>query len=132
MDSLGETMQPVMTMLTELGATVLADLEPYITDFADKYLPSIQEALSSAGEKIGEIFIWIADNIDLIATLVTVIGSLAVVLATISTVMSVVNTVMAASPVTWIVLGIVAAVAALVAIVVVVIKYWDEIKEFTA
>ena len=132
MDSLGETMQPVMTMLTELGAEVLADLEPYITEFAENYMPAIKDALSDVGEKIGEAITWIADNIDLIVTLVTIIGSLATVLATVATVMNIVNTVMAisASTVALPVTLITVAVMALVAAVVLIIKYWDEIKAF--
>lgn len=127
----GEAVAPINTALTELAADVLTQLEPYITDFAENYLPQITEALSGVGDAIGKVIKWIADNWDLISTLAIVIGSICAALAVFSTVMGIVNTVMMASPVTWIVLGIVAAIAALVAIIVLVIKYWDEIKEAT-
>ena len=127
----GEAVAPINTALTELAADVLTQLEPYITDFAENYLPQITEALSGVGDAIGKVIKWIADNWDLISTLAVVIGSICAVLAVFSTVMGIVNAVMMASPVTWIVLGIVAAIAALVAIIVLVIKYWDEIKEAT-
>lgn len=131
MATLGEAMEPVMTMLTELGAEILADLTPYVTEFAEKYLPDIKEALSGVGEAIGKVISWIADNWELVSTLAIVIAAISAALAVFSTVMGIVNAVMAASPVTWIVLGIVAAIAALVAIIVLVIKYWDEIKAVT-
>lgn len=131
MATLGEAMEPVMTMLTELGAEILADLAPYVTEFAEKYLPDIKEALSGVGEAIGKVISWIADNWELVSTLAIVIAAISAALTVFSTVMGIVNAVMAASPVPWIVLGIVAAIAALVAIIVLVIKYWDEIKAVT-
>lgn len=126
--SIGETMEPINTMFRELGAEILADLEPYITEFAEKYLPDIKEALEGVGEKIGKVITWVADNWELISTLAIVIAAICAALSIFSTVMGIVNAVMLASPVTWIVLGIVAAIAAVVAIIVVCIKYWNEIK----
>lgn len=131
MAKVGEAMAPVNAALTSLGADILAQLTPYITEFAEKHLPSIQEALSGVGEAIGKVITWIADNWELVSTLAAIITGIAVALSVFSTVMGIVNAVMAASPVTWIVLGIVAAVAALVAIIILVIKYWDEIKATT-
>jgi phage-related protein len=131
MAKLGEATAPIMTMLAELGAQILADLTPYIEEFAQKYLPDISEALSKVGEAIGKVIAWIADNWELVSTLAAIVLGIAAALSVFSTVMGIVNAVMAASPVTWIVLAIVAAIAALVAIIVVVIKYWDEIKGFT-
>lgn len=127
----GEAVQPINTALTQLGADILAQLEPYITNFAENYLPQITEALSNVGTKIGEVITWVADNWDWISTVATVIAGICVALSVFSTVMGVVNAVMMASPITWIVLAIVAAIALLVAIIVVVIKHWDEIKEAT-
>jgi phage-related protein len=131
MAKLGEVTTPIMTMLTELGAKILADLTPYIQEFAEKHLPSIKEALSGVGEAIGKVISWVADNWELVSTLAVVIGAISAALAVFSTVMGIVNAVMMASPVTWIVLAIVAAIAALVAIIVLVIKHWDEIQAAT-
>ena len=128
MAALGEAMEPVNTMLMELGAEILADLTPYVTEFADKYLPDIKEALSGVGEAIGKVISWVADNWELISTLAIIIAGISAALTVFSTVMGIVNAVMYASPVTWIVLAIVAALAALVAIIVVVVKHWDAIK----
>ena len=127
----GEAVAPINTMLTELGAEVLAQLTPYITEFAEKHLPDIKEALEGVGEKIGKVINWIADNWGLISTLAAIVLGIAAALSVFSTVMGIVNAVMLASPVTWIVLAIVAALAALVAIIVVVVKNWDTIKAKT-
>ena len=131
MSELGEVSAPIMTMLTELGTEILAQLTPHIQEFAEKYLPEIKEALTAVGDAIGKVISWIVDNWEIVSTLAVVIGTICAALSLFSTVMGIVNAVMAASPVTWIILGIVAAIAAVVAIIVVVIKYWDEIRAAT-
>jgi phage-related minor tail protein len=131
MAALGEVTEPIMTMLTQLATEVLAELTPHIKEFAEKYGPSIKETLGKVGDAIGKVIGWIADNWELVSTLAIVIAGISAALAVFSTVMGIVNAVMMASPVTWIVLGIVAAIAALVAIIVLVIKHWDEIKAVT-
>lgn len=128
MAKLGEATAPIMTMLTQLGTEVLAQLTPYLEEFVGKYGEPIKNALLAIGEAIGKVIGWIADNWELVSNLAIVIGAISAALAVFSTVMGIVNAVMLASPVTWIVLAIVAAIAALVAIIVLVIKYWDEIK----
>lgn len=127
----GKALAPVNAMLTELGADILAQLTPYITDFAENYMPQIKEALSGVGDAIGKVIKFIADHWELISTIAIIIAGICAALSVFSAVMAVVNAVMLASPVTWIVLAIVAAIAALVTIIVLVIKYWDEIKEAT-
>lgn len=131
MAELGAVAAPVMTMLSEFATEVLAELTPYIKEFADKYGPQVKEALSGIGEAVGKVITWIADNWELVSTLAAIVLGIAAAISVFSTVMGIVNAVMMASPVTWIVLAIVAALAALVAIIVVVIKHWDEIKAAT-
>jgi hypothetical protein len=131
MAALGEVAAPIMTMLSELATEVLAQLTPYITEFAETHGPALKEALSGIGEAVGKVITWIADNWELVSTLAAIVLGIAAALSVFSTVMGIVNAVMMASPVTWIVLAIVAALAALVAIIVVVIKHWDEIKAVT-
>ena len=128
MAKLGEATAPVLTMLTELGTEILAEIAPHIQEFVDTYGEDIKNVLMEIGEAIGNVIKWIVDNWEFISTLAIVIASICAVLSVLSTVVAVVNAVMMASPITWIVLAIVAAVAALVAIIVLVIKYWDEIK----
>ena len=131
MAKLGEITAPIMTMLTTLAVDILGQLMPHIQEIADKYGPSISETLVKVGDAIGTVISWIADNWELVSTLAIIIGGISAALSIFSTVMGIVNAVMYASPVTWIVMAIVAAIAALVAIIVLVIKYWDEIKAAT-
>lgn len=125
---LGEAMAPINTMLAEFATEVLTQITPYLTEFAEKYAPEIEKVLGDIAEAIGKVISWIVDNWDLVSTLAIIITGIAVALGVFSTAMGIVNAVMAASPVTWIVLAIVAAITALVVIIVLVIKYWDEIK----
>lgn len=128
MASLGKAVAPINTMLTELAADILAKLAPYIEEFAANHLPAVKEALAGIAEKIGVVISWIIDNWDLVSTLAEIILGIAAAISVVSTVMSVVNAVMMASPVTWIVLAIVAAIALLTAGIILCIKHWDEIK----
>lgn len=125
---LGEAMAPVNAMLAEFGAEILTQITPHIQAFAEEHGPAIKETLSKIAEAIGNVLTWITDNWEFVSTLAVVILGIATALSVVSTVMGVVNAVMMASPVTWIVLGIVAAVAALVAIIVLCVKHWDDIK----
>lgn len=131
MAELGEAMAPINTMLATFATEILAEITPYLTQFAEEYGPAIKETLLGVAEAIGKVIKWVADNWELVSTLGTVILVIAAALSVFSTVMGIVNAVMLASPVTWIVLAIVAAIAALVVIIVLVIKYWDEIKAAT-
>lgn len=136
MATLGETMAPVMTMLTELGAEILTQLTPYIQEFAEKHLPKVKEALSDVGTKIGEVISWIADNWNIISTIGTIVLAVAAAIAVLSTGLSIYNTVMAITnavmlPITGTIALVVAAIAALIAIIVLCVKNWDKIKETT-
>ena len=126
---LGETMAPVVTAFTEFAAQIMEKVTPAIQSFMDEHGEALAQTLTDIADAIGAVITWIADNWDVIAPIAAVITGIAVALGVFSTAMGIVNTVMAVSPVTWIILGIVAAIAALVAIIVVVIKHWDEIKE---
>ena len=134
MATLGETMAPVMAMLTELGAEILTQLTPYIQDFAEKHLPKVKEALSDVGTKIGEVITWIADNWNLVSTIGTIILGIATVLSVLSTIQTAYNIVAGATnmvmlPITGTIALIIAAIAALIAIIVLCVKNWDKIKE---
>ena len=133
MAALGETMEPINTALKELAADVLAQLAPYLQDFAEKHLPDIKDALSDMGTKIGEAISWIVDNWDTISTVATILGGIAAAIALVNAGLTAYNAVMAISaaltaPVTGTVALIVAGIAALVAIIVLCVKHWDEIS----
>lgn len=132
MAKLGEVTAPIMTMLTELGATILADLTPYIEEFAANHLPAIKDALADVGEKIGKVITWIADNWELVSTLGAIILGVATAISVVSTAIGAYTAIMGVAsavtlPVIGTIAGIVAGIAAVVAIIVVCVKHWDEI-----
>lgn len=128
---LGEAVAPLQTALAEVGVVIAEKLAPHIETFMNEHGEALKNTLEEIATAIGNVVTWIADNWDLISTLAIIITGIATALSLFSTVMGIVNLVMAASPVTWIVLGIVAGLTALVTIIVLVIKYWDEIKVAT-
>lgn len=128
MAKIGETMAPINAALSQFAADILAKLAPHIEAFINEHGPAIQETLTKVADAIGSVINWIVSNWDFVSTLAIIITGIAVALGVFSTAMGIVNAVMTASPVTWIVLGIVAALGALIAIIVVVIKHWDDIK----
>ena len=136
MAKLGEAVQPVLTALSELAAEVMAELAPHIQEVADKYLPSIKEALSGVGDAIGTVIGWIADNWTLVSTIATIVAGIAVAISAVSTALGIYNTVMDATavvsaPVIGIIAAVVAGIAALVAAIVLCVQHWDEIKAKT-
>lgn len=132
MAKIGEMMAPINAMLSEFGAEILAVILPQLSEFIQNYAPKIKEALTELATKIGNVMKWLIDNWDLVSTIGAIVLGVAAALSVFSTAMTVVNFVMSASPVTWIVLGIVAAITALVAVIVLVIKNWDNIKKATS
>ena len=105
-----------------------ADLNMQMADTMEKIEPIITQGKIFIAEvllKLQPLITWVIDNFDLIGPIVLgIVGALKLFSVT----MGIVNAVMAASPVTWIVLGIVAAIAALVTIIVLVVKHWDSLK----
>ena len=132
MAKIGEMMTPINAILSEFGAEILSAILPMLNEFIQKYAPKIKDALTELATKIGNVLTWLIDNWDLVSTIGAIVLGVAAALTVFSTAMTVVNFVMNASPVTWIVLGIVAALTALVAIIVIVIKNWDNIKKATS
>ena len=125
-------MAPVNAKLTEFGALFAETIAPILEQIISEHGPEIEKALENIATGIGNVLNWLIDNWEMVTTIGTIILATAAALSVFSTVMGIVNAVMLASPVSWIVLGIVAAVAALVAIIILVTKHWDEIKGVAA
>lgn len=147
MAATGEALMPVMTMLKDLGASVLTAIQPYIQSFATNHLPAIRDVLSEVGDKLSETLNWIKEHQTLLAVIAGVIGTLVTAIG-LYNVVAAVKAAMDAAQVTT--LGalaaayiaqaaamavaiapyalIVAAIAAVIAIIVVCIKHWDDIK----
>ncbi len=144
--ALGEAVAPINTMLTELGAEVLAALTPYIQAFAENYLPTIRDALGEVGEKLKVAFEWMSEHKTLLGVLAGIIGGIVTAIGLYNAV-SAIKTAMAAAEVATVwglvaayaaqaaamvvalapYLLIVAAIAAVIAIIVLCVKHWDSI-----
>ena len=131
LSKIATAIQPVITAVAELLSKGLEKIEPFITDFVEKYGPTIQDVLKKIGDAIGVVISFIVDNWGIISVVATVIGAIAASILLVNgaitaynTVMAISNAVMAASPITWIVTGIVALIAAIALCII----YWDEIK----
>lgn len=145
---LGETLAPVITALTELGAEVLATLTPYIQSFAENYLPVIQEILGEVATKLGEALEFLGEHKTILGVMAGIIGGITAAItlynivaaikaamdaAQVTTLGALVAVQLASAAATMVALApyilIVAAIAAVIAIIVLCIKHWDEIKE---
>lgn len=120
-DSIDKLKATATKRFTEIGAALAKDFMPII----EKVLKVIEKILK-----------WVADLspetqklILIIALIIGAISPIAGIISGISTAIGIMNAVTAASPTTWIVLGIVAAVTALIAIIVLCVKHFDTIKE---
>ena len=131
---LGEALQPVMTALTELGADILADLAPYIQEFAEENLPAIKDALDGVGEKVGKVIDFVVDNWQIIAAVGGVILTIAAAISILSAGLTAYNTVTAITAVVTAsafspVLIAIGIITALIAIIVLVVKNIDKLQE---
>ena len=103
------------------NAKAQADLNSQMAEMSEKLEPILTEVT----QFVVKILEWTENNPELTITILAI----AAALAGVSTAIGVVNAAMAISPVTWIVMGIVAAVAALIAIIVLCVKHFDTIKK---
>lgn len=126
-----DSLNKVMPIAEEL----MAEITPIIEDAAAAAASFIEGAaddvavwISNLIPKIIDAVKWIRNNMGLIKGIATAIGIVAAALGVLNTVLAIQSAIMAANPVTWIVLGIIAAIAALIAIIVVCVKHWDDIR----
>lgn len=130
---MGEIIEPITTKVQEGFTLILqkvidlisgGDVEAFgeridaaFGSFVDDVLPKILAGMD-----------WIANHTGLLTGIAVAIGVVAAAIGIMNTAMAIQNAIMLASPVTWIVLGIIAAIAALIAIIVLCVKHWDTIK----
>ena len=145
--TLGETMAPINTALTNLANDVLTILTPYIQDFAENYLPVIQEVLGEIGDKLKTALDWLKQHQTLLAVMAGIITGIVAAIGLYNAVAAIKAAMDAAQVVslTGLIavhaahavavmasigpyLLIVAAIAALIAIIVLCVKHWDKIK----
>ena len=118
---LAEIMEPVTTEVTELKTQFLEGLKPAIEDVSEVALDALEwmkehpTTMQAIGAAVG--------------TLAFGLGGLALAAGIYTAAQWAMNSALLANPVTWIVVGIVAAVALLVGAGVALYKNWDKIKK---
>ena len=118
---LAETIEPVTTKVTELKTQFLEGLQPAIEDVTEVALDALD---------------WMKEHPTTMAAIGAAVGTLAVGLGVLAVAAGIytaaqwaMNSALLANPITWIVVGIVAAVALLVGAGVALYKNWDKIKQ---
>lgn len=129
----GEIIEPITTKVQEGFTTILEKILDLVsngdvTAFGEKIDEAFGNFVDNILPKIINAIDWIANNTGLIKGIAIAIGVVSAALGVMNAVLAVQNAIFMASPVTWIVLGIVAAIAAVIAIIVICIKHWDKIK----
>lgn len=105
-----------------------AELNTQMAEAAEK----IEPLLTLTTQITTAVLSWVNANPELtgaIIAIVVVLVSVFKAISSINSVMTLANSTMLASPITWIILGIVAAVAALIAVIVLCVKHFDTIRE---
>lgn len=147
MAALGEAVAPVVTAFTSFASDALAIVVPYIQQLSEKYMPLLQDALSSVSDALGIAFGFIQDNWEILLGIGAVIAGIAAAIGLYNTVAAIKAAMDAAQVTTlWALVSayaaqaaamlvaiapyalIVAAITAVIAIIVVCVKHWDTIK----
>lgn len=117
-DNLSGQLTILKSQLEELaisfGEVIMPVLRKVIT-----FIQNIVDKLNNMDEKTIKL-------IETIAIVIAAIGPILVIAGKIATLIGIINVLMAASPTTWIILGIVAAVALLTTGIIALVKYWDK------
>ena len=126
-DSLNKLM-PVAEKLLEKLTPYIEEAARVAAEFIEGAADDIAAWLENLLPKVISAIEWIGNNTGVIKGIAIAIGVVATAMGVLNTVLAVQSAIMAASPVTWIVLGIIAAIGALIAIIVLCVKHWDDIK----
>lgn len=116
---LAETLEPVTTAFAGLKTELLTAFKPAIEKISAVMTDALEwarehpVAMKAIGAAVGVLAIGL--------------GGLIAVVTAYTIAQWAMNSAVLANPLTWIILGVVAAIAAIVAIIVVVVEYWDEI-----
>ncbi len=123
-NELADTIEPVTTAFTELKTSLLTGLKPAIEAVSNGMLGALEWAKEhpTAMKAIAGA----------VAVLAVGFTGLAVAVGIYTVAQWAMNSAVLANPITWVVVGIIAAIAALVAIIIVVIDHWELIKNKTA
>lgn len=151
MATLGEIVQPVVSLFISFAADALAAVIPYIQDLVENWLPVLQEILGFVADVLSSTLNFVIQHKTLLKTIAVVIGVITTAIGAYNAVAAIklamdaaqtatlggliaakladaAATIAALAPY----IAIVAAIAAVIAIIVVCVKHWDEIKNACA
>lgn len=123
----GDTIAGVIDRIKAIGDF----LSPFITQIAAGLKPVVDAvvgAFDALLKKLQPVSDWFKAHPAIIKAVATAIGIVVVALYAFSVAMAVVNAVMLLSPITWIIIGIVA----LIAVIILVVTHWDKVKAVMA
>lgn len=118
-NNLASAIEPVTTAWTEMKTALLNELQPAIEKVSGlmvgalewaKEHPVAMKAIAAA-----------------VGVLAVGLGGLAIAAGIYTAAQWAMNSAILANPITWIIVGVIAAIAAVIAAIVVVVEYWDEI-----
>lgn len=118
-NNLASAIEPVTTAWTEMKSALLNELQPAIEKVSGlmvgalewaKEHPVAMKAIAAA-----------------VGVLAVGLGGLAIAAGVYTAAQWAMNSAILANPITWIIVGVIAAIAAVIAAIVVVVEYWDEI-----
>lgn len=126
------------SIFTDMGAAIAGFLErirkvgkflaPFVSQLTSGLRPVVEAVVRGFDkllEKLQPVSDWFKEHPSVLKAVGTAIGIVVVALTAFSAIMAVVNAVMLLSPLTWIIIGIVALIAA----IILAVKHWDKIKE---
>lgn len=117
--NLATAIEPVTTKFSELKTTLLTGLLPSIEKVSGKFV--------SAMDWMKEHPVLLKSVSVALGVVATSLGILAGVVAGYTIVQWAMNSAILANPLTWIIMGIIAAVAVLAGVIVAIVHYWDDI-----
>lgn len=134
---LGEKIEPITTKVREGFNRVLDKVLELVEDvdldaFGEKIDAAFDGFINNILPKIESAIAWISENKGLLTGIATAIGVVSAALVVLNTVLAIQSAIMAANPITWIIMGVVAAIGLLIAAGVALWKNWDTIKEYAA
>jgi len=118
-NNLASAIEPVTTAWTEMKSALLTELQPAI----EKVSGLMVDALEWAKEHPVAMKAIAAA----VGVLAVGLGGLAIAAGIYTAAQWAMNSAILANPITWIIVGVIAAIAAVIAAIVVVVEYWDEI-----
>lgn len=114
-------------------------IEPVTTEWENmktSLMQGIMPAIEAVSGAMLDAMAWMKEHPVLMKVIAAVVGVLAAAITALTVVVVAwtvaqwaLNSAILANPITWIIVGIVAAIAAVVAIIILVIEYWDKIVE---